>query len=54
MVAMKKSSKKPTESAKAKLTPAERSFFAAIKNPKPAPEYLKEMFRLYGKKLAQG
>ena len=32
-----------------KLTKAEQDFFKAIENPKPAPEYLKEMFRLYGR-----
>lgn len=53
MVAVRRQDVESTETAPAELSKVERDFFAAVDNPKPAPEYLKEMFRLYGSRSTE-
>lgn len=48
MATARKHEGRPASSSKPKMSEAERKFFQAIEKPKPAPEYLKKMFRLYG------
>lgn len=47
MVAVRKNTS-GSSGGSVRLSKAEQKFMRSIKNPKPASEYLKKMFRLYG------
>jgi len=50
MVALRKNEPRPSRAAKTMPKKAAQQFYAALEKPKPPTKYLKEMFRLYGKR----
>ena len=48
MVALRQNTRFFDTLAPEKIAEAERRFIETIENPKPATEYLKKMFRIYG------
>ena len=53
MVALRKNEPRPSRTAKVMTKKAEQHFYeAVVEKPKPPTKYLKDMFRLYGKRTS--